>query len=163
MLNRGQENNELFLEIKNLLSLYGLDVVEATRFDQKGKTNLLVVLYKKEGEINTDDLERAYNIIYPRYEVLMGDRDLSLEVSSPGLQRNFKDYYEFKVFKDKNVRLYSTLYSSYITGVISSSDDNSVTLTNYLIEDKKESGDEIILNFDTIAKAKLDCKWEEKK
>ena len=31
-----------------------------------------------------------------------------------------------------------------------------------LIEDKKESGEIIKLNYDTISKAKLECIWEEK-
>ena len=96
------------------------------------------------------------------YQVLSQDRDLNLEVSSPGIQRTFKDICEFEVFKGKTVRVYSTLYSSYVVGKIEDSDKDGVTLSSYLIEDKKESGEIIRLNYDTISKAKLECIWEEK-
>ena len=58
--------------------------------------------------------------------------------------------------------IYSTFYSSYVVGKIEDSDKEGVTLSSYLIEDKKESGEIIKLNYDTISKAKLECIWEEK-
>ena len=162
MLTKEASSNELFKNVAQCIKTVDLDTVEVTQSRDKGCTNMRVVLSKREGEINTDDLEKAYNVIYPMYQVLSQDRDLNLEVSSPGIQRNLKDVYEFEVFKGKTVRVYSTFYSSYIVGKIDSSDDESVTLTSYTIEDKKESGEIIKLNYDTIAKAKLECIWEEK-
>ena len=49
-----------------------------------------------------------------------------------------------------------------LLGKIEDSDKDGVTLSSYLIEDKKESGEIIKLNYDTISKAKLECIWEEK-
>lgn len=162
MLTKQASSNELFQSVSQCIKSLGLDTVEVTQSRDKGSTNMRVVLSKREGEINTDDLEKAYNVIYPMYQVLSQDRDLNLEVSSPGIQRVIKDVYEFEVFKGKNVRVYSTEYSSYVVGRIEESDEVSVTLSSYLIEDKKESGEIIKLNFDTISKAKLECVWEDK-
>ena len=162
MLTKQASSNELFQSVSQCIKSLGLDTVEVTQSRDKGCTNMRVVLSKREGEINTDDLDKAYNVIYPMYQVLSQDRDLNLEVSSPGIQRVIKDVYEFEVFKGKNVRVYSTEYSSYVVGRIEESDEVSVTLSSYLIEDKKESGEIIKLNFDTISKAKLECVWEDK-
>ena len=162
MLTKQASSNELFQSVSQCIKSLGLDTVEVTQSRDKGSTNMRVVLSKREGEINTDDLEKAYNVIYTMYQVLSQDRDLNLEVSSPGIQRVIKDVYEFEVFKGKNVRVYSTEYSSYVVGRIEESDEVSVTLSSYLIEDKKESGEIIKLNFDTISKAKLECVWEDK-
>ncbi len=160
MLNSGEEKKELFQEIEELVSSLSLVPVEVTKSSGKEGLNMRVLLYRGDREISIDDLECAYNIIYPRYSAL-SDRDLTLEVSSPGLGRTFRDYHEFRVFTQKRVRIYSTAFSSYVSGVIESADENSVTLTGYLIEDRKERGDRITVAYDTIAKAKLDYLWED--
>ena len=92
--------------------------------------------------------------------VIFGDRDLELEVSSPGLQRSFKDVIEFSIFRGKLVRAYSVSFSSYITGKIDSADDGFVTLSECSIEDSGEKRDSITLPYSDIAKAKLEYRWE---
>lgn len=161
MLNYSEEKKELFKEIESLVEPLSLVPVEVVRNTAKEGVSMRVLLYRRDSDITIEDLEAAYNIIYPRYSVLE-KRELTLEVSSPGLERSFKDYYEFRVFVQKRVRLYSTSFSSYISGVIESADENAVTLTSYLIEDRKEEGDRITVLYDTIAKAKLDYLWEDK-
>ncbi|MBQ0070288.1 MAG: ribosome assembly cofactor RimP [Spirochaetales bacterium] len=162
MLTSDSKTKKLFQDIEALMDSLSLKTVEVASMDQKNSKSMRVVLAREGEEITTDDLEQAYNIIYPRYEILSGDRDLTLEVSSPGMQRNFKDTLEFEVFKGKTVRVYSVKNSCYVTGRILSSDDKAVVLGNYLIEDKKETGESISIEFSDIAKAKLECKWEEK-
>ncbi len=161
MLNYGEEKKELFKEIESLVEPLSLRPVEVAKTTGKEGVTMRVLLYRSDGDITLDDLEAAYNIIYPRYSVLE-KRDLTLEVSSPGLGRTFKDYHEFAVFVKKRVRLYSVSFSSYISGVIESADECAVTLTQYVIEDRKEEGDAITVPYDTIAKAKLDYLWEDK-
>ncbi len=152
--------DQLYTEISSLMDAIGLKTVEAVSSDYQGTRNMRVILCKEGEEISTDDLATAYNLIYPRYSVIYKDRDLQLEVSSPGLQRNFRDVREFSVFHGKCVRCYSVSRSCYVTGVISSTDESSVTLCDYVIEDKDEKGDEITLSFSDIAKAKLEYRWE---
>ena len=78
MLTKQASSNELFQSVSQCIKSLGLDTVEVTQSRDKGCTNMRVVLSKREGEINTDDLEKAYNVIYPMYQVLSQDRDLNL-------------------------------------------------------------------------------------
>lgn len=160
MLTKDIQDKGLYKDMQDLMDSLSLDVVEVNTQENKGDVQLRVFLSKKSGEITTDDLENAYNIIYPRYSVLMRKRELTLEVTSPGLQRNLKDWHEFELFIGKDVRVYSTAYSSYVVGTIDLLDGDTLTLRNYLIEDKNEKGDSIALDYKDIAKAKLEYRWE---
>lgn len=160
MLTKDASEKELYKDIQALMDSLSLDVVEVNNQENKGSVELRVFLSRRNGEITTEDLENAYNIIYPRYSVLFSNRDLTLEATSPGLQRNLKDWYELKLFENKDVRVYSVKYSSYIVGTIFSVEGETLTLHNYMIEDKNESGDSIALEYKDIAKAKLEYRWE---
>lgn len=160
MLTEDARESRLFKEIEELMEGLSLRTVEAVDAVHQGTHHMRVVVYKENEEVNTDDLSAAYNIIYPRYSVIFGDRDLELEVSSPGLQRSFKDVIEFSIFRGKLVRAYSVSFSSYITGKIDSADDGFVTLSGCSIEDSGEKRDSITLPYSDIAKAKLEYRWE---
>ena len=159
MLKDEASRSELVEEIGSLVGSLGLKVVEATTSVHQGTAAMTVILYKEGEEINTDDLAASYNLIYPRYSILLGDRDLQLEVSSPGLQRNLKDVMEFSVFRGKDVRCYSVSHSAYAVGRIEDSDGASVTLSDAYFEGEEEKG-AITLAFSDIAKAKLEYRWE---
>ena len=139
----------------------GLKVVDAVKNDLPSGCQMTVTIYSDDREVNTDDLAEVYNVIYPRYQLILGQRDLNLEVSSPGLTRNFKDYYEFTLFKGKVCKVYSTTYSSWIEGVIDNVDNSSVLLGKAVIQDTEEALDELKLSFSEIQKAKLSYRWEE--
>ena len=160
MLTEDAKNSKLFSDVDELVKALALRTVEAVDSVHQGTHHMRVVVYKEDGEVNTDDLAAVYNIIYPRYSVIFGDRDLELEVSSPGLQRTLKDVIEFSIFKGKLVRVYSTSLSSYIVGKIESADDSSVTLLDCTVEDTGEKRDSLTLAFSDIAKAKLEYRWE---
>ena len=160
MLTEDAKESRLFKEVDELLTGLSLKTVEAVDSVNQGTHHMRVVVYKEGDEVNTDDLAAVYNIIYPRYSVIFGDRNLELEVSSPGLQRSFKDVIEFSIFKGKLVRAYSVSFSSYITGKIESADDSSVTLSECQIEDSGEKRDVMTLLYSDIAKAKLEYRWE---
>lgn len=159
MLKNEASGSALVGEIDSLVSGLGLKTVEATTGTYQGSASMTVILNKSGEEINTDDLAAAYNLIYPRYSILLGDRDLQLEVSSPGLQRNIKDTMEFSVFVGRDVRCYSVSRSAYAIGRIESADERSVTLSDASFEGDDEKGT-ITLDFDDIAKAKLEYRWE---
>ncbi|MBO8436710.1 MAG: ribosome assembly cofactor RimP [Spirochaetes bacterium] len=160
MLTSDAAESTLYSQISSLLDGLGLKTVEAQDTVHQGTHSMRVVVYRNDREVNTDDLSQAYNIIYPRYSVIFSDRDLELEVSSPGLQRSFKDTVEFSIFTGKLVRVYVNSFSSYVTGTIASSDESSVTLTGCNIEDKGEERESLTVPFSDIAKAKLEYRWE---
>ena len=163
MLDREIEKNPLFVQMDALVSPMGFRVVDVYRNDRPGGIQLHLTVFSGDHEVNTDDLAAVYNVVYPRFCVLWNTRDLELEVSSPGMQRVFRDWYEFSVFCGRLVRLYSNRWSSNIEAVIVSCDDDSVTLGDVLIVDRNEKMDELVLVRDEVQKARLTYRWEEKK
>lgn len=151
----------LFLDLASLIEPMGYKLVEASRSEHKGTVSLRMLCYKGGDGITTEDLEAIYNVVYPRYSVLW-TRDLELEVSSPGINRNIKDIGEFKIFLGKTVRVYTQSKSSYVVGKIEKADDDYLYLSSYLIEDTKEEGEEIRIEYSDISKAKLDYVTEAK-
>lgn len=161
MLTTDAFSSMLFLDLASLIEPMGYKLVEASRSEHKGTVSLRMLCYKGGDGINTEDLEAIYNVVYPRYSVLW-TRDLELEVSSPGINRNIKDIGEFKIFLGKTVRVYTQSKSSYVVGKIEKADDDYLYLSSYLIEDTKEEGEEIRIEYSDISKAKLDYVTEAK-
>lgn len=161
MLTTNAFSSMLFLDLASLIEPMGYKLVEASRSEHKGTVSLRMLCYKGGDGITTEDLEAIYNVVYPRYSVLW-TRDLELEVSSPGINRNIKDIGEFKIFLGKTVRVYVQSKSSYVVGKIEKADDDNLYLSSYLIEDTKEEGEEIRIEYSDISKAKLDYVTEAK-
>ena len=161
MLTTDAFSSMLFLDLASLIEPMGYKLVEASRSEHKGTVSLRMLCYKGGDGITTEDLEAIYNVVYPRYSVLW-TRDLELEVSSPGINRNIKDIGEFKIFLGKTVRVYVQSKSSYVVGKIEKADDDYLYLSSYLIEDTKEEGGEIRIEYSDISKAKLDYVTEAK-
>ena len=161
MLTTDAFSSMLFLDLASLIEPMGYKLVEASRSEHKGTVSLRMLCYKGGDGITTEDLEAIYNVVYPRYSVLW-TRDLELEVSSPGINRNIKDIGEFKIFLGKTVRVYAQSKSSYVVGKIEKADDDYLYLSCYLIEDTKEEGEEIRIEYSDISKAKLDYVTEAK-
>ena len=161
MLTTDAFSSMLFLDLASLIEPMGYKLVEASRSEHKGTVSLRMLCYKGGDGITTEDLEAIYNVVYPRYRVLW-TRDLELEVSSPGINMNIKDIGEFKIFLGKTVRVYAQSKSSYVVGKIEKADDDYLYLSSYLIEDTKEEGEEIRIEYSDISKAKLDYVTEAK-
>ena len=161
MLTTDAFSSMLFLDLASLIEPMGYKLVEASRSEHKGTVSLRMLCYKGGDGITTEDLEAIYNVVYPRYSVLW-TRDLELEVSSPGINRNIKDIGEFKIFLGKTVRVYVQSKFSYVVGKIEKADDDNLYLSSYLIEDTKEEGEEIRIEYSDISKAKLDYMTEAK-
>ena len=155
MLLDNLRENELFKELEDLVSPLGYHIVDSYKNEKKGETELTVLVVKKGNDITLDDLEILYNLIYPRYQAKW-DRSLTLEVSSAGMNRNIKDVYEFQLFKGKDVKVYSNLYSAYVYGKIDQADDEKVILSSVSIPDKKSTMDKIEMNLSDIQKARLE-------
>ena len=162
MLSTDARSSQIYQDVLSIVAPMGYKLVEASRSEHQGYTQMRVLIAAEDHDVTTDDLEKVYQVVYPRYQVIIS-RDLELEVSSPGLTRNFKDVLEFGVFQGKEVRCYSTQYSCYVVGTIKAAGENSVILSSYLIEDRNEKGEEIEIPYTDISKAKLEYCWEASK
>jgi Uncharacterized protein conserved in bacteria len=162
MLKNVQKENSDRQMVDSLVGRDGIKTVEVLKSDTPYGTTIRITLYAPDHEITTDELAAAHMVLQPRYSLLLGDRDLEMEVSSPGLQRNFKDYYEFEVFQGKCVRIYSDKYSSWIIGTIEKAENEVLTLKSAVVEDTKEEFDVLSVPYASIQKAKLEFRWEDK-
>ncbi len=96
------------MEYEPLLNAMGIALVDINRVERGKHVAVTMVILAKDDEVSVDHCAKVYRLVYPRMELQLGERDLQLEVSTPGLQRNFKDVYEFSLFTGKRVRVYDT-------------------------------------------------------
>ncbi len=121
------DNNAGELEeiLSPLIENMGLSLVEITTGRHRGAVQVHIVLHKKGG-IGLDDLTAAQKVIRPRLELEFSREDLSLEVSSPGITRTFRNPREYLVFDGSRVRI--LLNDEWISGVLAGSDSEFVRL-----------------------------------
>ncbi|MCF0261447.1 MAG: hypothetical protein HUK23_00875 [Sphaerochaetaceae bacterium] len=163
MLKEDLTRDSLYLDLKEIVENLGMVLCYAKKSMQGSTVQIFVDIMKPEGETGIDDCALVHNSILPRLEMKYGRDNIYVEVATPGLQRNLRDYFEFTVFSGKRCRVYSLKYSSWVTGVISRTEGRSVVLSDYEVEDSGEKGEEITFEFDDIQKAKLEYKWEDMK
>ncbi len=161
MLATGIQKTNLFMEYEPLLEAMGITLVDINRIDRGKSVTVTMVIVAKEAEVSVDHCAKVYRLVYPRMELQLGERDLQLEVSTPGLQRTLKDVYEFSLFTGKRVRVYDTSREAWVSGIIAQADQISVQLSQVFIEDAKEMIETMSVAFSDIQKAKLDYRWED--
>jgi len=130
-------------------------VIEGLRFNlvelnvsrHRGSVQVKAVIYNGVS-IGTDDCSKAHRAMSPRLELAFPDKDIYLEVSSPGIEKQIKDGYEFRHYIGKAVRCYRNDITEWSAGILESADETGIVMKT------KEGA--LRLNFDIIAKAKLD-------
>jgi len=155
MLATGIQKTNLFMEYEPLLNAMGIALVDINRVDRGKNVAVSMVIVAKGDEVSVDHCAKVYRLVYPRMELQLGERDLQLEVSTPGLQRTFKDVYEFSLFTGRRVRVYDTAKEAWVSGIIAQADPTSVQLTQVYIEDAKEMIETMSVAYADIQKAKL--------
>ena len=136
--------NELFKIIEPVCRGFSASVVHLNTAIVRKTLHIRIVLYKKGG-INIDACTEISRAVMPRIEVWADERDLNLEVSSPGIGRTLKDAYEFTVFNGEKVRL--LVADKWLEGDIIGADEHRVTVD--------VGGEKTEYEYETIQKAKL--------
>lgn len=160
MRNRIQ-NDALFMELSAVLNPVGLLVVDAQKDEHRDTTHVVVTITNAEHSAGIDECTKAHRIIFPRLTLLQGDRHLDLEVSTPGIQRNFRDIYEFSLFMGKRCRVYDSRKATWVEGIIQETTDMEVVLSQAKFEDAKETMETYHIPYSQIHKAKLAYAWED--
>ncbi|MDC7124430.1 MAG: hypothetical protein PQJ46_02615 [Spirochaetales bacterium] len=141
----GYDDNELFSVINPVCSGYHAEIVQLGSSIVKSTLQVRLVLFKKDG-IGVDDCAKISKAVLPRIEVWTDNRDVTLEISSPGIGRILRNAYEFCVFKGEKISI--LVNNNWINGCILDANDSSVRIT-------EENEAENEYNFDSIQKAKL--------
>ena len=96
----------LFEETTKISEPLLITVVECSVKRGKNGSSILVVI-EKEGGVTVNDCERVSRLLGSRIEVLElgGLENYNLQVTSPGIDRAFKDRREYNIFKSKKVKV----------------------------------------------------------
>jgi ribosome maturation factor RimP len=161
MLKNKIRENTLFIETAPLVKKIDLLLVDISESEQQNSIQIRVVIKAKDRITTIEDCTKVHKLLEPRLELLVDNKDLLIEVSTPGLQRNLKDYYEFELFSGENVKIYDDRVSDWVSGKISNVkiDEEILILDQTIANDKKI----IEIPYTFIKKAKLEVIWEEKK
>ena len=114
-------------EIRPVVESMGFRLIEVSVGRAHRLAHVRVVVYSAAG-VGVDDCAAVSRLLRPRLEIMEGLADLSLEVSSPGIDRRLKSNDELAVFHGKGVRLLLADEADWIGGVIGGVDQDSVTL-----------------------------------
>ena len=129
------------------MSLLDLSVYRGKgRGGNPGTVQIKAVVYR-EGITGVEDCSRVHRGILPRLELTFPEKDIYLEVSSPGIDRIIKDGSEFAHYIGKGVKCYRTDISDWTAGVLCTADEKGIVIR---VGDK-----EMALPYEIIAKAKL--------
>jgi ribosome maturation factor RimP len=146
-----RKTDALFDLLHPIVSGLNMTLVETAVARRKESVHIKIVVYK-DGVVGIDDCSRVHRAVAPRLDLAFPKEDYSVEVSSPGIERLFKDASEFALFIGRGVRCYRTDISDWTGGVLKSADETRIALEN-------EQG-MILLEYGVIAKAKLDKSYE---
>jgi ribosome maturation factor RimP len=146
----------LFQSLEPLLNGIGMALIDLNVFhgQRRGGVQVKAVVMAARGSVEkgptdtgVEDCARAHRLIMPRLELAFPGKDISLEVSSPGIDRLIKDGCEFAHFIGRELRCYRVDISDWTTGILRAADEEKVIL--------ETEGGETILSYNTIAKARL--------
>ncbi len=162
MQNKLRED-QFFQHISALLRPTGLLVVDAKK--QKGRvdTHAVVIITNSDHTVGIDECTQAHKIIFARLALETGREHLDLEDSTPGVQRVFKDVWEFFLFTGKRCRVYDNLNNCWAEGIITEPTETEIVLSDVSIDDSKQLLQDYRIRYENVQKAKLAYAWEDMK
>lgn len=142
------QERELLEALSPVLQGMGLHIVDLSSAIAKGTQHLVLVVFHPEG-IGHKDLEYVHKTVQARLEVLYPyGRDMHIEVSTPGIDRNIKNDHEFDLFIGKGVRVLTRDADDWLYGVIKATTAESIEL--------ESNQEKYTIQREQIRKAKLD-------
>jgi ribosome maturation factor RimP len=134
----------------------GYYLVELKISPQRGVTQVQSVVASRDPSenISVNDCAKVHRILLARLEEILGTDNISMELSSPGMERNIKNAAEFKFFVGRKIRVFSKSASDWIGGELLSSDSEKLSL-KVESENPEKDGQTKTVEYQDIAKAKF--------
>lgn len=142
-----ETKNQLLDEVESIVNNLGFSVVEINSSISKNRLKINLIIHKGNG-VKIEDCSVVHKTVFPRLEILYDNFDVYLEVSSPGIERSFKDAREFEIFKGRAVKIMHSGMTDWDLGRIEATENDEVTVVINEIANK--------LKFSDIHKCKLD-------
>jgi ribosome maturation factor RimP len=150
-----------FETIFSLLEHININLVDFRKEELSNSVFYQIVITNDDHTAGINECAASHKLLQPRLSVLEKDREIDMEVTTPGIQRNIRDFYEFNVFLNRAVKIYDSKVSAWIEGILSAVEGDEVTLHHAVIEDTKDIIDEYRIPNQRIQKAKLAYAWED--
>ncbi|GAB6090821.1 LSm family protein [Spirochaeta dissipatitropha] len=143
------KEQELIDLLSPVLEGMNLQLVDLSSAITNGRRHLVVVVFSNDG-VGHDELGKAHKTIQARMQALdPHGYDLSIELSTPGIDRVIKNQWEYKIFTGKGIRILTEDNSDWIYGVLENTDDSSIEIS-------ETDGQKRSIAIASIRKAKLD-------
>jgi ribosome maturation factor RimP len=113
--------------IEPVLAGMGFSLVEMTLGRRKGTTRVSVVIYR-QGGVGVDDCAEVSGMVLPRLETIEAMGDVSLEVSSPGIERTLRHPGEYAIFAGRGIRILTGTETEWQGGIIQRVDGGTLWL-----------------------------------
>jgi ribosome maturation factor RimP len=140
-------------EVEPILGGMGFRLVECSVARLKGAPRVILVIYRAEG-VGIDECAEVSRLVFPRLQTMEGLADAGLEVSSPGIDRTFKNVAEYSIFAGRGVRILASGETEWIGGVIEKAEKGMLEL--------KTGGIVKSYPLDSIRRARLDHSFDKK-
>ena len=139
-----------YSECAPLVEGLGYHLIELKIVPVKTVTKIFAVIAPKvpDRNISVNDCSRVHHALLPRLEALIGTDNTSMELTSPGIDRNIKNAAEFSLFIGRSLRVWSKKENDWIGGKIVSADEAALTM-------ETEKGEAVTVPYGEIAKAKF--------
>lgn len=143
-----------YAECEKAVSALGYHIVEL-KFSKQGSTTRILAVITGDNPsvlIGVNDCSKVHRVLLEKIEEILGTDDTYMELTSPGIERNFKNAAEFALFKGREVRVWDKTVSDWVGGKVFSSDEKSITL-----EISQDDGNSVLktVAYDDISKAKF--------
>jgi ribosome maturation factor RimP len=152
------ETHQILLnEFERVVEPLGIQIVQLSAYTGKSGMNIRVVIHRNGG-VTLDDCERVTRIFNDILTILepIDENNYTLQVSSPGIDRVFKDEKEYNIFASAHVKIVFDETSPYgeggvIRGVLKGLKGDSVVLVPH-----NEPKRELSIPLNSIRKTQLD-------
>ncbi|MFP4508973.1 MAG: hypothetical protein ACOC4I_01730 [Spirochaetota bacterium] len=139
-------DTQLTQDIEELINGMGMNLVSMNQQVVNGRLHVSLVVHKPGG-VKLDDCADVHRTVQPRISVLTGRRDLSIEVSSPGIGRKLKEPGEYRPFIGSMIKVLPR-DGDWFSARLRACDDTTVEL--------ERDGTVSRMSYDTITVSRLD-------
>jgi len=157
--NTRDDDDALYQSVEPVIRGMGMSLIDLSVYRSKsrsggGSVQVKAVVFR-EGITGVEDCSRVHRGILPRLELAFPERDIYLEVSSPGIDRIIKDGSEFAHYIGKGVKCYRTDISDWTIGVLHAADEKGIVLRAGGKETAEPAESLMEIPYEIIAKARL--------
>lgn len=143
--------DSMFAELEPIVTGSGSQLVDLRAQIVHDALHVHVVIFREAG-VGINDCAEIHRMVLPRLEASHPDRDLYVEVGSPGIERSIRKPREYRIFQGKGVRVYSKSRADWIGGMIGECDDTAVSIVT--------ANGQVSVLYNDIQKARLDDSQE---